>query len=161
MHFAKLLITISSVVVGSHAVGVKTYSGRDCSGSEEDVTVDGGQGCNADHQRFQSYRENGFGPGNGQRIAFYASSSCSQDSFLYDTYSRNGDYFQSKKCYNINGHSPSQYAHEADIHSPKPIPLNNTTVRPESSVNRMVQAKLFNNIFLRQVLIDALTRYPT
>ncbi|KAI6762467.1 hypothetical protein HG530_008447 [Fusarium avenaceum] len=110
MHFAKLLITISSVVVGSHAVGVKTYAGRDCSGNEETVTVDGGRACNADLQRFQSYRENGFGPGNGQRIAFYAQSSCSQDSFLYDTYSRNGDYFQSKKCYNIDGHSPVKYA---------------------------------------------------
>ncbi|KAF4342856.1 hypothetical protein FBEOM_3202 [Fusarium beomiforme] len=110
MHFAQLLLTAAAAAQGSLAVGVKTYAGRDCTGNEQDIKVDGGQACNADLQRFQSYRENGFGPGNGQRIAFYAQPSCSQDSFLYDTYSRNGDYFQSKKCYNIDGHSPSKYA---------------------------------------------------
>jgi hypothetical protein len=110
MHFSKLLLTASTAVLGTHAVGVKTYAGRDCTGNEQIVTVDGGKACDAGLQRFQSYKENGFGPGNGQRIAFYAQASCSQDSFLYDTFSRNGDYFQSKKCYNIDGHSPSKYA---------------------------------------------------
>ncbi|UPL02965.1 hypothetical protein LCI18_013899 [Fusarium solani-melongenae] len=111
MHFSKLFITAAAVFIqGSLAVGVKTYSGRDCTGVEQTLKVDNNAACNPDTQRFQSYRENGWGPGNGQRIAFYSQPSCSQESFIYDTYSRDGDYFHSKQCYNINGHSPVKYA---------------------------------------------------
>ncbi|KAF4987383.1 hypothetical protein FDECE_15458 [Fusarium decemcellulare] len=111
MHFSKLLITAAAVFIqGSLAVGVKTYAGRDCTGNEQILKVDNNAACNADTQRFQSYVENGWGPGNGQRIAFYSQPSCSQESFIYDTYSRDGDYFHSKQCYNINGHSSVKYA---------------------------------------------------
>ncbi|KAF4435257.1 hypothetical protein FACUT_7286 [Fusarium acutatum] len=107
MHFSQLLITAAALFTqGTLAVGIKTYTGRDCTGTEQTLTVDHNAACNPKVQRFQSYKENGFGPGNGQRIAFYAQPSCSQESFIYDTYSNNGDYFHSKQCYNINGHSP-------------------------------------------------------
>ncbi|KAG8668168.1 hypothetical protein FPOAC1_007544 [Fusarium poae] len=111
MHFSQFIVIAATVFTqGSLAVGVKTYSGRDCTGGEVAVTVDGGQACSAGMKPFQSYRENGFGKKNGQRIAFYAESSCNQNSFIYDTYSYDGDYFHSKVCYNIDGHSPVKTA---------------------------------------------------
>ncbi|KAH7232263.1 uncharacterized protein BKA55DRAFT_523701 [Fusarium redolens] len=117
MHYSQLLITAAALFTqGSLAVGVKTYSGRDCTGTEQTLTVDHNAACNPKVQRFQSYRENGFGPSNGQRIAFYAQPSCSQESFIYDTYSYNGDYFHSKQCYNIDGHSPVKYAQGAKLY---------------------------------------------
>jgi hypothetical protein len=86
------------------------YSGHDCTGTETNVAVDNGAACHGTVPRFKSYKENGWGPGNGQRIAFYQSGTCATESFLYDTYSHDGDYFHSHKCYNINGHSVSDYA---------------------------------------------------
>ncbi|RSL57017.1 hypothetical protein CDV31_017082 [Fusarium ambrosium] len=117
MHFSQLLIASAAIFAqGSLAVGIKIYSGRDCTGNEQVLTVDHNAACNPGVQRFQSYVENGFGPGNGQRIAFYSQPSCSQNSFIYDTYSRNGDYFQSKQCYNIDGHSSVKYAQGAKLY---------------------------------------------
>ncbi|KAF5621052.1 uncharacterized protein FTJAE_11392 [Fusarium tjaetaba] len=101
MHFYQLIAAAALFTQGTLAVGIKTYTGRDCTGTEQTLT---------------SYKENGFGPGNGQRIAFYAQPSCSQESFIYDTYSNNGDYFHSKQCYNINGHSLVQYAQGAKLY---------------------------------------------
>ncbi|RGP64444.1 hypothetical protein FLONG3_9502 [Fusarium longipes] len=111
MYFSQIFVIAAAVFAqGSLAVRVKTYSGRDCTGVETDVPVDGGQACSAGMKPFQSYRENGWGKDNGQRIAFYAESSCNANSFIYDTYSYNGDYFHSKVCYNIDGHSPVKTA---------------------------------------------------
>ena len=111
MHYSKLLAAAALFIQGSLAVKVLTYSGRDCTGDVQDLVVDHGAACDAEVvHRFQSYKENGFGARNGQRIAFYQQPSCSQESFLYDTYSYDGDYFHSHQCYNIDGHSPSHYA---------------------------------------------------
>ncbi|KAK3296424.1 uncharacterized protein B0H64DRAFT_461548 [Chaetomium fimeti] len=111
MHFSKVLITAAAVFIqGSLAVKALVYADYDCKGEGTDVKVDNSAACDGDVPRFRSYRENGWGPGNGQRIAFYQSGSCTTDSFLYDTYSRNGDYFKSKQCYNIKGHSVSDTA---------------------------------------------------
>ena len=113
MHYFKLLTAVTAFFTqGSLAVRVLTYSGRDCTGDVQDIPVDHGAACGDGSvvHRFQSYQENGFGPANGQRIAFYSQPSCADNTFLYDTYSNNGDYFQSHRCYNIDGHSPSHYA---------------------------------------------------
>jgi hypothetical protein len=111
MHFFKVLTATAAVCIqGSLAVNVLTYSGRDCTGTVQDVTVDNHEACSNENQAFMSYKENGFGKSNGQRIAFYSQPSCSANSFLYDTYSYNGDYFHSKQCYNIDGHSPVSVA---------------------------------------------------
>ncbi|KAH6853175.1 hypothetical protein B0I37DRAFT_1663 [Chaetomium sp. MPI-CAGE-AT-0009] len=109
MHYSKL-IAAAAFIQGSLAVRVLTYSGRDCTGDVQDIKVDNNAACDDSTNRFQSYKENGWGKSNGQRIAFYSKSSCATDTFLYDTYSYNGDYFKSKQCYNIDGHSPSKYA---------------------------------------------------
>ncbi|KAJ9414998.1 hypothetical protein QL093DRAFT_2568320 [Fusarium oxysporum] len=107
MHFSQLLITAAAFFTqGTLAVGIKTYSGRDCTGTEQTLTVDHNAACNPKVQRFH----------NGQRIAFYAQPSCSRESFIYDTYSYNGDYFHSKQCYNIDGHSPVKYAQGAKLY---------------------------------------------
>jgi hypothetical protein len=111
MHFPKILAAVAALCVqGSLAVNVLTYSGRDCTGTVQDVKVDNNAACSTKTQPFQSYKENGWGERNGQRIAFYNQPSCSANSFLYDTYSYNGDYFHSKQCYNIDGHSPVSVA---------------------------------------------------
>jgi hypothetical protein len=111
MHFSKLLIAAATVFVqGGLAVRVLVYDGYDCTGTETDIAVDNGAACDGRVPRFKSYKENGWGPGNGQRIAFYQSGTCTTESFLYDTFSRDGDYFHSHQCYNINGHSVSDTA---------------------------------------------------
>jgi hypothetical protein len=111
MHFFKILTAVAVLgIQGSLAVNVLTYSGRDCTGTVQDVKVDNHEACSTKVKPFQSYKENGFGKRNGQRIAFYDQPSCSANSFLYDTYSYDGDYFHSKQCYNIDGHSPVSVA---------------------------------------------------
>ena len=111
MHFSKIITAVAALCIqGSFAVKVLTYSGRDCTGNEQDVKVDNNAACSTETQRFQSYKENGWGKSNGQRIAFYAKPSCSTDSFIYDTYSYDRDYFHSNQCYNIDGHSPVSVA---------------------------------------------------
>ncbi|KAL4965972.1 uncharacterized protein BDV14DRAFT_199423 [Aspergillus stella-maris] len=116
MHFTKILAAVAALSQGSLAVNVLIYSGRDCTGTEQDVKVDNNAACSTETQPFMSYKENGFGKSNGQRIAFYAQPSCSANSFLYDTYSYNGDYFHSKQCYNIDGHSPVSVARGMNLY---------------------------------------------
>ncbi|KAL4886504.1 hypothetical protein BJY04DRAFT_213266 [Aspergillus karnatakaensis] len=110
MHFTSLLTLAALTLQGALAVNVLTYSGRDCTGTVQDVHVDNNEACSTKTKPFMSYKENGFGKSNGQRIAFYNQPSCSANSFLYDTYSYDGDYFHSKQCYNIDGHSPVSVA---------------------------------------------------
>ena len=111
MHFSKLIaVAAATFIQGTLAVRVLTYSGRDCTGVVQDVAVDHNAACDISTNRFQSYKENGFGKNNGQRIAFYSEPGCTDETFLYDTYSYNGDYFHSHQCYNIDGHSPSKFA---------------------------------------------------
>lgn len=111
MHYSKLLIVaVAAFIQGSLAVRVKTYTGRDCTGAVQDLSIDNHAACDSNNNRFQSYQENGWGKNNGQRIAFYSAGSCTTETFLYDTYSYNGDFFKSKTCYNIDGHSPAKFA---------------------------------------------------
>jgi hypothetical protein len=111
MHYSKLLAAIAAVCIQSSlAVKVLTYSGPGCTGNVQDVVVDGGAACDGSVQPFQSYKENGWGKSNGQRIAFYSEPGCTTQSFIYDTYSYNGDYFHSGQCYDIDGHSPVHVA---------------------------------------------------
>ena len=112
MHYSKLLIAAAAVFIqGSLAeVRVLTYSNRDCTGTVQDIKVDNNEACDITTNRFQSYKENGWGKSNGQRIAFYSEAGCTEESFLYDTYSYDGDYFHSHQCYNIDGHSPEKFA---------------------------------------------------
>ncbi|KAL4895182.1 hypothetical protein BDV59DRAFT_174609 [Aspergillus ambiguus] len=105
MHYSKILIASAAFIQGSLSTGILVYSGRDCTGSATARTVDSGV-CTGPLPVFRSYRENGWGP-KGKRISFYGSGTCTGETFLYDTWSNNGDYFQSRQCYNIDGHSPN------------------------------------------------------
>ena len=112
MHYTKLLIAVAAVFIqGSLAeVRVLAYSNRDCTGEVQDIKVDNNEACDASTNPFQSYKENGWEKSNGQRIGFYSEPGCTTESFLYDTYSYDGDYFHSHQCYNIDGHSPLKFA---------------------------------------------------
>lgn len=117
MHYSKLVIAAAAAFFQDGlAVRILAYSGRDCTGLSQDLKVDNNAACDQSTNQFQSYKENGWGPGNGQRIAFYSEPGCADDSFLYDTYSRNGDYFHSHQCYNIDEHSPSKYGQGARLY---------------------------------------------
>jgi hypothetical protein len=103
MHYFKILIASAALFQGGLSTGILTYSGRDCTGQATQTTVKDGE-CTGPLPVFQSYKEDGFGP-HGKRIAFYGSGTCTGETFLYDTWAYDGDYFQSHKCYNIDGHS--------------------------------------------------------
>ncbi|KAK2766757.1 hypothetical protein FQN54_006071 [Arachnomyces sp. PD_36] len=108
MHFSKILIASAALIQGALSTGILTYSGRDCTGEETATTIEDGP-CTGPLPVFQSYKENGYGP-DGDRISFYGSGECTIETFLYDTWANDGDYFQSKTCYNIDGHSNSRTA---------------------------------------------------
>ncbi|EMT72098.1 hypothetical protein FOC4_g10003949 [Fusarium odoratissimum] len=58
MHFSQLLITAAALFTqGILAVGIKTYSGRDCTGTEQTLTVDHNAACNP-----KCYNINGHSP---------------------------------------------------------------------------------------------------
>ncbi|KAH7387000.1 hypothetical protein DE146DRAFT_666322 [Phaeosphaeria sp. MPI-PUGE-AT-0046c] len=116
MHYSKLLLVAAAMCQQGLAVGILAYSGLNCEGLEQALIVDHNQACQQSTNQFQSYKENGFGPKNGQRIAFYTESGCTQDTFIYDTFSNNGDYFHSHQCYNIHDHSPAKFAQGARLY---------------------------------------------
>ncbi|KAF9893070.1 hypothetical protein FE257_012481 [Aspergillus nanangensis] len=117
MHFSKLFIAAAAVFVqGSLAVRILAYSGPDCTGEVQDLAVDNNAACDTSTNKFQSYKENGWGKSNGQRIAFYSEPGCTTQSFLYDTYSYDGDFFHSHQCYNIDGHAAVRYAQGANLY---------------------------------------------
>lgn len=102
MHLSKAL-TALTFVQGSLSAGLLLYSGRDCTGNVQEISfLDYVSGVCKSANRFQSYKENGWGA-DGYRVGFYDDRSCA--SKLYTTWARDGDYFQSHTCYNIDGNS--------------------------------------------------------
>ncbi|KAG5805267.1 hypothetical protein H9Q74_013708 [Fusarium xylarioides] len=58
MHLPQLITAAALFTQGTIAVGIKTYTGRDCTGTEQTLSVDHNAACNPKVQRFQSYKEN-------------------------------------------------------------------------------------------------------
>lgn len=117
MHYSKVLIAAAAVFFQEGvAVRILAYTGKDCTGLVQDLGIDHNAACDQSTNQFQSYKENGWGKANGQRIGFYKDPGCADDSFLFDTYSNDGDYFHSHQCYNIREHSPSKFAQGARLY---------------------------------------------
>lgn len=106
MHFSKALIfAVSALTQQALAASVLVYSGRDCTGTVQDIHVIDNTCANA-AKAFRSYKENGWGS-RGQRLAFNTNwCGTGDEGLIYDTWAYNGDYFHSKTCYNIADHAP-------------------------------------------------------
>ncbi|KAK2805923.1 hypothetical protein FQN51_008697 [Onygenales sp. PD_10] len=153
MHYSKLLIAAAAVFIqGTLAkdtpVRVLAYSNPDCTGTVQDILVDHNQACDISTNPFQSYKENGWGKRNGQKIAFYSEPGCTAEAFLYDTFSWNGDYFHSHQCYNIDGHSPAKFAQGIaqlnSSHISRVRPSSTSTDGRERRARRVEQAQQVN-----------------